>query len=113
VDPDPQHWLWGCTVVVTLLRLYSGRVGTREYAKVQLLLEGRRLYQGPYIYLDPRRIPPYSLAWLKADFNTLGGGKTCSFFSSYVLDIHGDVGVPDDLPHPGALSLPRPPSLLS
>jgi hypothetical protein len=73
---------------------------------------GERPYK--YIYLDPRRAPPFSLAWLAADCNTLGGGKTCSFFSSlYVLDIHGDVGVPDHLPHPGALSLPRPSSLLS
>jgi hypothetical protein len=29
-----------------------------------------------YIYIDPRRGPPVRLAWLEADCNTLGGGKT-------------------------------------
>ncbi len=32
--------------------------------------------QGPYIYLDPRRVPPFSLALMVADYNTIGGGKT-------------------------------------
>ena len=34
-------------------------------------------FQGPYIYLDPRCVPPFSLAWLVTGCNTLvGGGKT-------------------------------------
>jgi hypothetical protein len=32
--------------------------------------------QRPYIYIDPRLGPPVLLAWLEADCNTLGGGKT-------------------------------------
>jgi hypothetical protein len=31
--------------------------------------------QGPYIYQDPRRTPPFSLAWLVAECNMLCGDK--------------------------------------
>ncbi len=32
--------------------------------------------QRPYIYIDSRRGPPVRLAWLEADCNMIGGGKT-------------------------------------
>jgi hypothetical protein len=32
--------------------------------------------QRPYIYMDKRRGLPVRLAWLEADCNMLGGGKT-------------------------------------
>ncbi len=31
--------------------------------------------QGPYIYLDPRSVPPFSLAWLVTGCNTLVAEK--------------------------------------
>jgi hypothetical protein len=39
----------------------------RELATVEK--EDNCEYQGPYIYIDPGRLPPFSLAWLVADCN--------------------------------------------
>ncbi len=35
--------------------------------------------QGPYIYIDPQGVPPFHLAWLEADCNTLGLRKNRLF----------------------------------
>ncbi len=43
--------------------------------RTSALLSGSHI-QGPCIYLDPRRVTPFSLDWLVADCNTLGGGRT-------------------------------------
>jgi hypothetical protein len=43
--------------------------------RTSALLSGGRI-QGTCIYLDPRRVTQFSLDWLVADCNTLGGGRT-------------------------------------
>ncbi len=52
--------------------------------------------QGPYISVDSRRVLPFRQAWLEADCNTLGGGKT-GYESKHQLrpgpaDLHFSVG---------------------
>jgi hypothetical protein len=41
------------------------------------LIAGMKISTLQYIYLDPGCVPFFSLDWLVADCNTLGGGKKC------------------------------------